>query len=425
MSLPQRVPSFHRWPKSIPRLFPDLSNRDLGTAIKREQYDRIIQWPLVEILPLVAEKRDPMERSFGVGLSAVLNRDLMLVRGLSVTPLEETQQMGYDQAFRLFQKKTPHKVAVTGHVKIRDRQFRIKLRFLFPDGTRKKVTLRENELDTMISNAAATITETVGGSIGEGTLNAWKTGRPCNFDQVVQLGQILSSGFDARERSRAAINLWKDDCKFSTAINLIDVAKQSHALELMLESITEHDRFNAPLCFQIFRKLYQEKGYQPEAFQFLRRAIELSPGFAKAHVWASVATSDVEAAGLHAELGHHLSPGDSTAIGHYILHLRRNGKQPMDIMHLANEGIECDAKDPTSYNRMIELLEEIKDYRGAIGVAERLQRLYEPRLDPQARVHLMKDPKIRDALTKNKFDPGLDNRARIDRLKNLAAAEDS
>src|SRR5262249_1956925 len=137
------------------------------------------------------------------------------------------------------------------------------------------------------------------------------------------------------------------------------------ARDVYLEAL-QHDPQNAQLCFLTFCSVWRSQGPQPDALQFCRKAVELSPGHGKAHMClphAAIADPDLL---RHSELGYRLLPNNPFAVNNYILYLRRYGASGEKLIELAEEGIAVDPEDPGCYVQMIDLLCKNREYRAAL-----------------------------------------------------------
>ena len=143
----------------------------------------------------------------------------------------------------------------------------------------------------------------------------------------------------------------------------------------------EIDPYDAQTCFSLFISIWQSTGaFEPEAVQFLRRAIEFSPGHGKAHMCAPHAAHPavVKKMITHSELGYRLLPENPFAINNYVINLIESGASEEKMMALCREGIASDPSDPGNYYRMIELFSKLGKHSTALLVAEELQKLFEP-----------------------------------------------
>jgi hypothetical protein len=125
----------------------------------------------------------------------------------------------------------------------------------------------------------------------------------------------------------------------------------------------------------------------------------------------------------HSELGYRLLPGNPFAVNNYILNLRRRGTTAEQLVELAEEGIAVDPEDPGCYFQMIDLFYKNKEYRAALKVAERLQRLFEPKMNPRALYCLKQNPARAKQLESGQYDPAAENRRVITQLRALLRGE--
>jgi hypothetical protein len=179
----------------------------------------------------------------------------------------------------------------------------------------------------------------------------------------------------------------------------------------------KRDPYNAQLCFMTFCAIWTSNGPQPEALQFCRKAIELSPGHGKAHMCAPHAAQRPDEMLRHSELGYRLLPGNSFAVNNYTIALARANAPAEKRIELAEEGIAADPCDPGSYLRLIELCCDLGDYQTALATAERLQKLYEPEMNERALYCLRQNPQMAQLIDSGEYDPAAENRRLIEELR--------
>jgi hypothetical protein len=116
-------------------------------------------------------------------------------------------------------------------------------------------------------------------------------------------------------------------------------------------------------------------------------------------------------------LGYRLLPGNSFAVNNYTISLTRAGAPVARLIELAEEGIAHDPNDPGNYERILELQIDQQDYGAALATAERLQRLYEPKMNERALYCLRQNPERARQIEQGEYDPAAENRRRIAALR--------
>lgn len=418
---PVKVPAGGQPPK-LPHFYPGLDDRGLAEFLTDEDYEAIKAFDDVYILPLASSVGAPDQVRFGRGLARLLMRNLMLLRDVSIHGPEDTPDVTYESA--------PDHVArrrrsgyVTGVAGFGRKEYTLRFEVNLPGRPRAAGEVRRGNFADFVWECSAAVGRALGSGLRTCARDVWQVGQPRDAWSLVDLGDLgLRFGrTKTRERSRAARNLLADDPDF--AVPAWDLDEDTpRGLRLYLKAL-RRDPYNAQLCFLTFCAVWHSRGPQPEAVQFCRRAIELSPGHGKAHMCAPHAAPREADMLRHSELGYRLLPGNAFAINNYILNLTRRGAPDGLLLKLAAEGINTDPHDPTNYERMIELLRKVQDYRAALAVAERLQRLFEPVMDERALYCLRQNPERARLLRTGQYDPAAENRRRIATLRQLAAGE--
>lgn len=288
----------------------------------------------------------------------------------------------------------------------------------------KRTRVRHETFRTFLLECSYAIAELLGSNVGETAEKAWRVAQPRDAQSLIRLGR-LHLDFDRRqmaERGRAALRLLDDDPDFIVAMWDFD-EELPGAREHYFEGL-RRDPYNAQLCFLTFCTVWKSRGPQPEALQFCRRAIALSPGHGKAHMCAPHTAQRPVDLLRHSELGYRLLPGNSFAVNNYTIALARANAPAEKRIELAEEGIENDPHDPGSYDRLIELYTRLGDYRNALATARRLQKLYEPTMHERTLYCLRQNPERARLLAARAWDPAAENRKRIAELRRRVESEE-
>lgn len=175
--------------------------------------------------------------------------------------------------------------------------------------------------------------------------------------------------------------------------------KLKHGLEGL-----DEDPFDAQLCFLLYCGLWASSGFQPEAFQYARKAIELSPGHGKAHMCAPHAACKGVDMIPHSELGYRLLPGNSFAVTNYLIQLKLAGRPPTKLVPLAVESIELDPDNPGGHRHLVDALRGTGDAKAALKAARRLERVLEA-MSPRTLMCLRQNPVVARDLARGKARP--------------------
>lgn len=411
------VLSAPKWPSDVPQLYPELSYKELSDFLPKDLYQKVLHFPRVMVFPFGSVNRSVREQLVGMGLSRLLIRDLMLVRNLSIRGPEDTPSDFPKDPLRPMKRKSSD-VQITGLAEMAEFQkFAARLWIHRPDQSPVEIVVSAMELSGLIEESRREILRVLEGEINADVEEGWRMGRPGSFELLQDFGQLCLAKDDPVQ-SDQALALWKSDPEFVLPLHMVDETQQSTGY--FLRGL-EYDPYDAQLCFSLFIALWESQGHQPEAVQFLRKAISLSPGHGKAHMCAPhSAHPDVNML-RHSELGYRLLPGNPFAINNYIVYLEKSGRTE-DLKRLAQEGLKTDPYDHSSYERLMELCEAEGDYEKALHYAERLMELYGPPIHPRTLTCLKQNPRRATCLAEG-WEPASDVEREIHRLRRLARGE--
>lgn len=403
-----------RWPRHLPRLYPQLDSRGLSTWLTAAEHARLRGVVRVRVLPLFSEQSRPEEVALGVGLARLLVRDLMLVRELSVRSPEDTPLVSQEEAQRNPREHLVEERLVTGQVRLRPGRYRVELELWSRTGVGEVRHVEGRTLEGLLQRVPAAVTEGLGGRVTAELQRGWQLGRPGHMASLVRLGELCL----VRSPVSAVLALRSADPGFALPAHLLEEGSPEHVQHLL--GARAADPYDAHLHFLLFCATWRGRGEQPEALQFIRRTLELSPGHGKAHMCAPHAASPQVDMLAHAELAYRLLPGNSFAISNYIHALLRTGRpegQVERVLELAREIIALDPKSPEGYLQAIHILRRVERAAEALEYAERLQALYGPPMDPRTRYCLEQNPQVREALRSGKLDPVRDLAGLVERLR--------
>lgn len=405
------------WPADLPRLYPALDERELCSFLTREEHTRIAKLPIVGVLPFLSRGGDPADVAFGAGLSRLVLRDLMLVREISVRGPEDTPRCSREEAATLLESDDRQSTWITGAASAAAGKFVADLTLLPPGGARPEtMRIQAAELMPFAAQCAAALAKRLGGAVTSQLAQMWRFGRPASAFELSRLGQLVLLEQGVPKASRVAVQVLAQNPALSIGCDFIEGDHEPNYRAILLEAIRQ-DPYYAQNYFSLFCTVWESTGPAPHAVQFLRRAIELSPGHGKAHMCAPhAAPPDVNML-PHSDLGYRLLPKNPFAISNYISNLQRAGRPISRILPLAYEGIEADPCDPGNYYRLMGMLEEVGEYQSAIDVAFSLLKLFEPEMNDRAWYCLQQNPVVKQRLLSGKFDPAESLHCEIRRLQ--------
>lgn len=403
-------------PAGVPMLYPDLDPLQLERFLTDLDYAHIKSFDNVYILPFGRRDDEPAQMAFGFGLSRFMIRNLMLLRDVSIHGPEDTAEVPYEEVRRVVQAH-PQSCHVTGVAHFGQDGYSLKVEAHRPGRPVSSTRAEHRKFGVFLNICSTAIARLLGGQVDDPIVEGWNTARPRDTESLVRLGRIHLD-FDRRqtaERGLAVKKLVQLDPHF--VVPLWDIDEEAPEARRHYFAGLRRDPYNAQLCFQTFCAVWTSKGPQPEALQFCRRAIELSPGHGKAHMCAPHAAQRPAEMLRHSELGYRLLPGNSFAVNNYTLALNRANAPVAKRIELAEEGVANDPCDPTSYDRLIELYTGVGDYEKALATAVRLQKLYEPKMNERALYCLRQNPQRARLIDAGQYDPAAANRRRIAELR--------
>jgi tetratricopeptide (TPR) repeat protein len=401
---------------SIPSVYPDLDPLQLEQFLKDSDFASIKSFDNVYILPFVSQNSEPAQMCFGLGLSRLMIRNLMLLRDVSIHGPEDTPEVPYEKIHALAEAQ-PQSCHVIGIANFGSEGYSLQVEAHRRGQPVRSTHVRHVDFKAFLRECSSAITQLLGSTVDASITQAWDVAQPRDANSLVQLGKIHLD-FERQqtaERGRAALKLLEIDPDFVTALWDYDEELPGAREEYL--SALKRDPYNAQLCFVTFCAVWTSKGPQPEALQFCRRAIELSPGHGKAHMCAPHSAQQPEGMLRHSELGYRLLPGNSFAVSNYTIALTRANAPAGKRIELAQEGIAADPRDPGNYLRLIELCISLGDHQTALATAERLQKLYEPEMDERALYCLRQNPRMAKLIDSGNYDPAAQNRQRIAELR--------
>jgi len=413
---------FGGWPSDLPRLYPDLDETQLALFLSDEDYQRIKAFDTFYILPFVAEGKDETQTCFGLGLAKLMIRNLMLLNDVSIHGPEDTPAIFHEMAAD-HAAQNPRASYVSGLASFDDRGFHLSVD-VFRRG-KAKVSRSVSELDfgAFLKTCTTTIGEAIGSQLELTVEGGWTVGQPADPESLIRCGELQFhyDREDSAGKAPAAERALAADPTFVVPAWEID-GDLPRARKSYLEGL-RRDPFNAQLCFLTFCNVWKSQHPQPEAVQFCRRAIELSPGHGKAHMCVPHSAPRNISMICHSELGYRLLPGNSFAVNNYTVYLNDHGAPADKLIELGEEGIAMDPCDPGSYMRLIELHLNLGNTRAALRIAERLQKLYEPRYNERALYCLRQNPEVARLIDSGEYDPAAENRKLIADLRREARRE--
>ncbi len=398
----------------IPKLYDNIETPEFCRFMSVDSYKAIRKFPRLTILPLSSANDCEEENYFGAGFSRLIIRNLMLVRNISIlgpgdtptSPLSVLQQHSDYMKSGIF---------VGGSVRCRSHQISITLTVIAVGGKAIKRTIEEPDGPSALHACCELIAKSVRGRVTDDTRRMWIAGVPTDFfNYVTRLG-FMRLGLEREDpdRCKLAIELAKESPNLAVAAD----GMTNDCRQLMLD-LMKQDPYDAHICFLLFILFWESTGHEPEAFQFIRRGIELAPGHGKCHMCAPHAAhpDSMSHMLMHSELGYVLLPNNTFAINNYVINLLESDRPPSEAMAIAEKGIATDPYDPGNYNRMIELFMQMGNNKMALQLAYRLDDLYHP-MHKRTAYCLRQNPQCEMLMDAGEYDPVVENRHLIQKLE--------
>ncbi len=394
---------FNRWPSGVPHLYPGLDARTLAAFMTEQEFLRIRSFDCVYILPFADSDSSGQDLAFGLGLSHLMIRNLMLLTDLSIRGPEDTPKILRDNVVELSIQREA--VFVTGTATRSQNRYQLDF-----DVQHRGASIGGDAIDSrswpqFLKQTSESIARSIGSRGAISVNGGWDSGQ-AETDMVLEQYGALAMAFSQKEtmlRTNAAIQMMQKYADFALPAWLIDNEAKA-ALKWNLEGL-RRDPLNAQICFELFCALSHITCLDPAGVQFCRKAIELSPGHGKSHMCAPHRAPRSVNMLNHSELGYRLLAGNPFAINNYILNLKKHKAPPERLLEFAKEGIRSDPEDPGNYMRMIELLSDMKEWQAALDVANSLLQLYHPVMSERALYCLRQVPQIAAMLDAGTFDP--------------------
>lgn len=411
-----RLFGFFRSKSSGTSLYPDLDPRQLERFLTDRDYADIKSFDNYYILPFFSQDGEFEQMCFGFGLSRLMIRNLMLLRDVSIHGPEDTSEVPCEVVQKMTEAR-PGSCQVTGVAAFGTAGYSLHVEVHRTGRVVNRSRVTREDFREFLSECSFAIARLLGSKVDDRIAEAWNLGQPRNAKSLIQLGKIHLdyTRQQTAERGRAAQKLLDSDPDF--VVTMWDIDEELPGAKKQFLRGLKRDPYNAQLYFVTFCTVWKSKGPQPKALQYCRKAIELSPGHGKAHMCAPHAAQRPVEMLRHSELGYRLLPGNSFAVNNYTIALTRSNAPAEKLIELAEEGIAADPRDPGSYLRLIELCTSLDDHKAALATAERLQTLYEPRMDERALYCLRQNPRMAQLIDSGEYDPAADNRRLIAELR--------
>gem|GEM_PF-2988356 len=406
------------WPNDIPRLYPQCNTAQLEGFLTVEQFHRIKKFRKIYILPFCSEASGFELTSFGLALSHLMQRNLMLLKNLSIHSHEDTPDCTCEYAAGEIVPNNPDADYVLGNVHRSEEGFALDVKYYEDTKLKGQATVNESDFHTFLRQCTETIVKLVGGEPGEFFQQGQQVGQPLNYASLIEYGKATLQHDDqgTTDNPAATALLTKDPDFILPAWHLADPKNRPTLL-----AAYQRDPFNASLCFNIFCRIWNSQKNQPHVLQYARRAIELSPGMGKAHMCLPHAAKHPAQMLRHSCLGYILLPGNSFAISNYLAYLLDYAQSPLDqelLAALAYEGICCDPQDPGVYRQMIQVFLKQNNIAQALQIAQELQIILD-RMSQRTYYCLCQNPQIEKMIKSGQYHPAAENRKAIAKLKKM------
>ncbi|HSI83181.1 MAG TPA: hypothetical protein VK970_05315, partial [Candidatus Methylacidiphilales bacterium] len=363
------------WPRIIPQLYPELSPEEYTQFLDDKEFERVKGLRQILILPFFDEKSTFEERVFAIGFQKLMIRDIRLHPELSVLGPEDSAMLALSEVDTNL-LRFANKILIGGALGLGPNRFTCKIA-LGKKGLAKPVLIDCNNLDDFTLQCRHGILSLLGLEEDELLASRCKKGRPQQPYDIFALGQLQleSTKYVTQEDIDEVKAHFKETCYFTLPASIIE----DELSDFDLVKAYYHDEYDVQLLCTLARTL--SKGDEPDliALQFLRKAIELAPGFGKAYMFVITFAPQDPGLEKHAFLAQHLLPSNSFAISRYLGYMIRH-ELPLPDEHLIYRAIELDPENSATYWQGINLFATLDRPRKALELAYQLKKLLTPPL---------------------------------------------
>lgn len=290
--------------------------------LDRERYDQLLKLPLVQVFPLTSNEQTEPEVLFGVGLARRLTRDLSLLPVISTRGADDTPAWALEQVTANRSPRNPT-LQVSGRTERIGEQLRTDL-YLFAPGRDRSVvvTVERPTIESLLAELRSQILIAVGiDPTDPAVTGATATASPLappTAEGLIELGRIATQLAPlSPERTTAALALASEHPSLACALHAIDAADRRS--RKAFADAAQADPLDPQLQVLLFQSLWNGQRGDRVALSHLDRALALSPGLGKAHLWKSVAANFGQTPSIvwHAELAYRFLPGNPLVVDHY------------------------------------------------------------------------------------------------------------
>lgn len=417
------------WPEGIPCFYPNIADKDLIPIIPQHVLDERARWPILMILPLASRDSEVDDIALGVGLSRQLVYDLLLIPGLSIRGSSETPQIYLEAAHKQRKDRDPT-IYISGTTTAGPGFTRVELSLFLPGRPVALATvIHETDFPTFYRNLFLAIAQGCGGQVEDNFVEKMLARLPTR-DGLTELGRILVSYSSTsptqeeyHERNNAALRLFHTKTCGTLPLELLSVAELEsfsqgtfptpklwpellQGLAQAPDDVQLMDRICVVLRGLHFldnqrhNRIGKEHSFPGAATaQFVRRILELSPGFAGGYQQARSIIHPAPYCFSLARQIYRLRPGDIDAVDAWVDEIFRRplNQEASDLAHSLMEeafGLAEKIEDPLNQlqrkrllliNRILfyKALKRSEEVQAALQEGERIDaRIAE--LDPNA-----------------------------------------
>jgi hypothetical protein len=374
--------------------------------MNKRQFETIKGFPIITVLPLVSRTMDADQACFGAGFSQLLMRNLMLLPNVSVLDPNDTPRVHFEDS-EMVVGDHDRRIVISGKVRTNGKQCRAKFYIHSTLFESESITAGGDTPEEFYIDTMKVLTEKLGGTYNDRIEQQIQIGQPRRIESLFHLGKMLLE-IQPKDMKKAApnfLNLYQYDPSFTVPLWNFVAPTTDKTRQMFLAAI-KRDPANAFMYWIMFNQLWKiDSKEDPVAFQFCRKAVEISPGLARAHLCMSHAAPVDRRMLAHAILSYTLIPRSTEAICNYISVLK-NTNGPLDLQYtLGEEGMRIDSKNPILIDHMIDISCKQNHYKVAMDFAQKALALFSPAPNPHAMTCLSQNPERRKALAAGKFKP--------------------
>src|SRR5262249_14699476 len=157
------------------------------------------------VLPFVSRDSEPTQMCFGLGLSRLMIRNLMLLRDVSIHGPEDTPEVPRE-AIHDISEAQPRSCHITGLADIGPFGCSLAVEVHRPGRPVNRASVRHGQFKEFLRECSSTVARLLGSKIDDSITEAWGVAQPRDAQSLIRLGKVRLDypREEKAERGRAA-----------------------------------------------------------------------------------------------------------------------------------------------------------------------------------------------------------------------------